>query len=173
LELTEAIQKRRSVRNFKNQPLPENTLEKLIDAARMAPSAGNLQVCEYVTVSKPETKQALSIAARGQIQVAQASVVIVVCVNQKTAEKYGKRGVDLYSILDAGAAIENLMLTAVSLGLGTCWIGAFQEEETAKIIHAPKGIRPVALVPVGYPQDSLPSRPAKRSVNEILQRETF
>jgi nitroreductase len=173
MELTEAIAKRRSVRNFKNQPLPEGTVEKLIDAARMAPSAGNLQVCEYVAVSKPETKQALSGAAGGQIQVAQASVVIVVCVNQKTAEKYGSRGVNLYSILDAGAAIENLMLTAVSFGLGTCWIGAFQEDEAAKIIHTPKGVRPVALVPVGYPKDSLPNRPAKRSVTEILYKETF
>jgi len=83
MELNEAIAKRRSVRNFKNQPLPDGTVEKLIDAARIAPSAGNLQVCEYVAVSKPETKQALSAAAGGQIQVAQASVVIVVCVNQK------------------------------------------------------------------------------------------
>jgi len=65
------------------------------------------------------------------------------------------------------------MLTAVSLDLGTCWIGAFQEDEAAKIIHASKGVRPVALVPVGYPQDSLPNRPAKQSVTEILHKETF
>jgi nitroreductase len=173
MELSEAIIKRRSVRNFKNQPLPEGTTEKLIDAAHLAPSAGNLQVCEYVVVKKPKTKMALSAAAKQQKQVAEASEVIVVCVDQKIAEKYGNRGVNLYSVLDAGAAVENMMLTAVSFGLGTCWIGAFDEEKVAKIIEAPVGVRPVALVPVGFPDEALPERARKKSVTEIMHKETF
>jgi nitroreductase len=172
MELSEAISKRRSIRNFKNQPLPEGTVEKLIESARKAPSAGNLQPWEFVIVSHPENKTKLFYAATAQTQMTMASVVIVVCVNQHVAQQYGSRGVNLYCILDISAAIENLMLTAASLGLGTCWIGAFHEEEVAKIVKAPEGLRPVAMVTVGIPNEAPQERP-RRPLSEIMHQETF
>jgi nitroreductase len=172
MELSEAISKRRSIRNFKNQPLPEGTVEKLLDAARKAPSAGNLQPWEFVVVSKPENKTQLFYAAKAQAQMMQAAVVIVVCVNQHVAQQYGSRGVSLYCIEDASAAIENILLTAASLDLGTCWIGAFQEDEVAKIVKAPEGVRPVAMITVGVPNESPNERP-RRAFSEIVHQETF
>ncbi|MCW4025056.1 MAG: nitroreductase family protein [Candidatus Bathyarchaeota archaeon] len=172
MDLSEAISKRRSIRNFKDQPLPAGTVEKLIDAARKVPSAGNLQPWEFVVVSKAEHKKMLFYAARAQTQMTQASVVIVVCVNQHVAQQYGSRGINLYCIQDASAAVENLMLTAVSLGLGACWIGAFQEDEVAKIVKAPEGLRPVAMVTVGFPNEMPPERP-KRALSEVMHKETF
>ena len=108
-----------------------------------------------MVVSTQKTKQAISNAAFGQKNLQEASVVIVVCADEKRAEEsYGARGRTLYCLQDTAAAIENILLTACSMGLGTCWIGAFKEEEIRKVINAPKDMRPVALIPVGYPNES-------------------
>lgn len=173
MELLEAIANRRSIRNYKNQAVPKGTAEKLLEAARLAPSAGNVQPWEFIIATKPETKKALMRGAYGQKFLEQASLVIVVCVDEKKAEKsYGVRGRTLYCYQDTGAAIQNILLTAYSLGLGTCWIGAFNEEEIRKVINCPQEMRPVALIPVGYP-DETPRTRLRRSVFEIMHHETF
>jgi nitroreductase len=165
--------KRRSVRNYKKQNLPEGTVEELIEAARLAPSAGNVQPWEFVVASTQKTKQAISNAAFEQRDLQEASVVIVVCADEKRAEQsYGVRGKTLYCLQDTAAAIENILLTACSMGLGSCWIGAFKEEEIRKVIKAPKDMRPVALIPVGYPNESPDARP-RRAISEIMHKETF
>jgi nitroreductase len=149
MDLLEAITKRRSIRTYKKQPLPEATVEKLIEAARMAPSAGNVQPWGFVVATSQETKQKLSNAAYGQKDLEEASIVIVVCADEKRAsESYGVRGKTLYCIQDTAAAIQNILLTACSLGLGSCWIGAFKEDEVRGVIVAPKEMRPVALLPI-------------------------
>ncbi len=171
MELQDAINKRRSIRTYKNQPLPEGTVEALLDAARQAPSAGNVQPWEFVIASAAETKQALSEAAYGQSDITEAPVVIVVCADEKrAAERYGARGRTLYCLQDTAAAVQNILLTAVSMGLGTCWIGAFKEQEIRRVINAPKDIRPVALIPVGYSAESPPVR-QRRPISEIVHDE--
>ena len=100
-------------------------------------------------------------------------MVIVVCVDEKRAsQSYGDRGKNLYCIQDTAAAVQNILLTAYSMGFGTCWIGAFKEDEVKKIINAPKEIRPVAMIPIGYPDES-PAARSRRPVKELIHKEAF
>jgi nitroreductase len=173
MELFEALAQRRSIRTYRKQALNEGTVETLINAARLAPSAGNGQPVEFVIAQEEQTMQRLSMAAYGQKSLTESSAVIVVCVDEKRAsQSYGERGKVLYCIQDSAAAIQNILLTAVSIGLGTCWIGAFKEEEVKKVVNAPKHMRPVALIPIGYPNEMPPAR-ARRPISELIHKETF
>jgi len=173
MELSEAIKGRRSVRAFKRQDVFEETVEKLIDAARHAPSSGNIQPWEFVVVRNLEVKKKLARAALNQAFVEEAPVVIVVCANERRSSMgYGSRGKTLYCIQDTAAATQNILLTAYSLGLGACWIGAFNEDEAKLALNAPEGIRPVAIIPVGYPDETPPQR-SRRSLSQIVHHENF
>lgn len=173
MELSEAIKNRRSIRTYKKQGLPEGTVEKLLDAARLAPSAGNVQPWEFVVVNSQKIKQDLCKAAFNQKDLEEASIVIVVCADEKRAEQtYGSRGKNLYCIQDTAAAIQNILLTACSLGLGSCWIGAFKEEAIRRVVKAPKDVRPVALIPLGIPNE-VPAARERRNISEIIHKETF
>jgi nitroreductase len=173
MELFEIIKNRRSIRSYKKQNLPSGTIEQLLEAARWAPSAGNVQSCEFVVVTTAEVKEELSKVAYGQKDLVEAPVVIVVCANEDlAAQRYGARGKTLYCLQDTAAAVQNILLTAYSLGLGSCWIGAFKEEEVAKLVNAPKGIRPVAMIPVGYPNQN-PQAPRRKPLSETMHKETF
>jgi len=173
MELSEAIKGRRSIRAFKKQDIPEKTIEKLIDAARWAPSAGNIQPWEFVIVTKPAIKKKLAQAALNQTHVEEAPAVIVVCADEKRASMgYGNRGRTLYCIQDTAAATQNILLTAYSLGLGSCWIGAFNEDEAKEVLNAPEGLRPVAIIPVGYPNETPPQR-GRRFISQIVHNEGF
>jgi len=173
MELSEAIKGRRSIRAFKKQNVPEETVEKLIDAASWAPSAGNIQPWEFVIVRKPAVKKKLAQAALNQAFVEEAPVVIVVCANEKRSSMgYGFRGKTLYCIQDTAAAIQNILLTAYSLGLGACWIGTFNEDEAREAVNAPEGIRPVAIIPVGCANE-VPSQRDRRPLSRIMHQESF
>jgi nitroreductase len=179
LELSEimdvlgAIKGRRSIRAFKNQDIQAEIVEELIDVAQWAPSAGNIQPWEFIIVRKPRIKRKLVEAALGQMFIEEAPVVIVVCANEEhSSQGYGVRGKTLYCIQDTAAAIQNIHLAAYSLGLGTCWVGAFREEEAREILKIPHGIRPVALVPVGYPAE-VPTARTRRPISQIVHYETF
>ncbi|MEM3051664.1 MAG: nitroreductase family protein [Candidatus Bathyarchaeia archaeon] len=172
MELLEAIRGRRSIRAFKPQDLPDEVVEQLIDAARHAPSAGNLQPWEFILVRTPEQKRRLAEAAR-QAFVEEAPVVIVVCADEARASAgYGTRGKTLYCLQDTAAATQNLLLTAYALGLGTCWVGAFNEEDARKALKLPSGIRPVAMIPVGYPTKT-PAQRSRRPLSQIIHHESF
>jgi nitroreductase len=173
MELSEAIEGRRSIRSFKPNDVSEEEVEVLIEAATFAPSAGNIQPWEFVVVRKPEMKKKLAIAANEQLFMEQAPVVIVVCANEiLSSQGYGLRGKTLFCLQDTAAAIENMLLTAYSLGLGTCWIGAFEEIEVREALRIPEGVRPVALVPVGYPAKIGILR-SKRQMEQIIHHEFF
>jgi nitroreductase len=108
-----------------------------------------------------------------QTFIEEAPAVIVVCANEnRSSQRYGVRGKTLYCIQDTAAAIQNIHLAAYSLGLGTCWVGAFKEEEAREILKIPQGIRPVAIIPVGYPAEA-PSPRNRRSISQIVHYETF
>jgi len=173
MDLSEAIKGRRSIRNFKPDKVSEKNVERLIEAAVSAPSAGNIQPWELVVVRKPEIRKKLVEAAYEQSFIEEAPVVIVVCANEdRISQRYGLRGKNLYCLQDTAAATQNMLLTAYSLGLGTCWVGAFKEDEVREALKIPIGIRPVALVPVGYPGKSAFAR-QKRPMENIVHRDTF
>ena len=173
MDLSGAIKGRRSIRNFKPDEVSEKDVDRVIEAAVSAPSAGNIQPWELVVARKPEIRRKLVEAAYGQSFIEEAPVVIVVCANEdRSSQRYGIRGKNLYCLQDTAAATQNMLLTAYSLGLGTCWVGAFKEDEVREALKIPMGIRPVAIVPVGYPSKSASAR-QKRPVEHVVHRETF
>jgi len=173
LDLFEAIKNRRSIRAYTRENVTEEEVEKLIDAARWAPSAGNIQPWKFVIVRDVRIKQKLAIAALNQTFIEEAPVVIVVCADEaQSSWGYGSRGVALYCIQDTAAAIQNILLAAHALGLGACWIGAFQEGLVKKAVNAPLNIRPVAIIPIGHAAEK-PRAPSRRFLREIVHRETL
>jgi len=173
LDVFEAVKNRRSIRAFTSEEVSENEVKSLIDAARWAPSAGNIQPWEFIIVRDAKIKRRLVIAALDQTFIEEAPVVIVVCADESQSSMgYGSRGLTLYCLQDTAAAIQNILLAAYALGLGTCWIGAFHEEEARQALRIPLGARPVAIIPVGHPAEK-PNTPPKKSIREITHYETF
>jgi len=173
MRIPELIKERRSIRAFSDRPIPDEDVEVLVEAACWAPSAGNRQPWEFVVVRDGENKRRLVEAAHGQSFIAEAPVVFVVCADPgRSAARYGRRGAEFYCLQDTAAAVQNLLLTATANGIGACWVGAFDEEKAAETVAAPEGVRPVAIIPVGYPAESPPPRP-RRSLSEITHREKF
>ncbi|MCW4048075.1 MAG: nitroreductase family protein [Candidatus Bathyarchaeota archaeon] len=173
MDLSEAIKGRRSVRAYKKQDVPQEAIEKLLEAATWAPSAGNLQPWQFVVVRAQAVKAKLSKAALNQKDVEEAPVVIVVCADeQRSSARYGLRGKTLYCIQDTAAAVQNLLLTAYSYGLGSCWIGAFDEDAVKAAVKAPEGVRPVAIVLVGYADES-PKPPSRRRLDQVVHHESY
>jgi len=130
-------------------------------AALAAPSAGNLQSRFFYFVKDTDKKEAIKKASLNQ-ECLDAPLVVVVCGDVKCATcEYGQRGQDLYSIQDASASAENLLIAAVGLGLGGCWVGSFNEGIIIRILDIPKNLRPVALIPIGYPKENPPPKDLK------------
>jgi len=165
MELRDAVLGRRSVRSFRADPVPDALVEELLELARWAPSAGNLQDWFVYVVKSEGVKRALANAAFGQNFVAEAPVVLVVCADLERATHYGERGVTLYAIQDTAAFVYAFMLLAHERGLGTVWVGAFDENAVRSILDIPPHLRPVAIVPVGYPARP-PANPGRESVRK-------
>jgi len=168
MDFWEVVGKRRSIRRFeRDRDVPKEAVERLLEAAISAPSAGNMQPWHFFVVRKGETKLGLARAAWGQHFVTEAPVVIVVCADPgRSGRRYGQRGTDLYCLQDTAAATQNILLAAVASGLGACWVGAFDEGAAARALDLPSHLRPVAIVPIGYPAES-PYRPARRALREV------
>ncbi len=165
MDTLEAIHKRRSVRRYAPEPVPEEHLREILDAAVAAPSAGNIQPWKFYVVREFSVRRGLAEAAYGQRFIEEAPVcIVVVAIPEMSARRYGDRGWNLYCIQDTAAAVQNILLAATSLGYGTCWVGAFNEEDVARVLKLPEGERPVAMVPVGKPAESPPPRPRRRDV---------
>jgi nitroreductase len=168
MEILKIIKERRSIRKFQKKEIPQEIIDKLIGALIWAPSAGNLQSRKFYFVFNQEIKKKLTEAALDQNFIAQAPLVIVGCTDNEIAFRYGERGKNLYSICDASASIENLMLLATELGLGSCWVGAFDEKEVARILNLPENLRPIAIISVGYPAEK-PAVPPRASKKEAIK----
>ena len=168
-DVIEAILERRSTRRFKNEQVPMATIGRIIDAARWAPSAGNVQPWEFYVIYNEKKKYELASAAANQRFLGAAPVVIVVCaVPEMTAARYRERGRNLYVIQDTAAAVQNILLAAEGYGLGTCWVGSFDETLVMEALDIPRGTIPVAVVPVGYAAETN-EPPARRPVDEIVR----
>ncbi len=173
MELQEAIKGRRSIRAFQSREVQDDDVAQLIEAARWAPSAGNIQPWVFVVVRKQEIKQKLAEAAHLQEFIAEAPVVIIVCADEEgSSRRYGERGKKLYCLQDTAAAIQNIHLTAYSLGLGTCWVGSFDEDSARALLKVPDGLRPVAIIPIGYP-DVPPRQRRRKNLAEIVRYDGF
>jgi nitroreductase len=158
LDVFDAIKNRKSIRSYKPERVPQDLLKKLLEAARLAPSAKNLQNWKFVVVDDEETKQRLVKACNNQAFIGSASYVIAgVC----------DPGLNRWHRVDMGIAMEHIALEAVELGLGTCWIGAFDEEAVKKLLKVPESLQVVTLITIGFPADTPAPRPRK-AMEEIV-----
>jgi len=151
MDVEEAIRKRRSIRKYENKQIPEDTLEKLLEAARLAPSSSNRQAWNMLVVQDGNIKKKLAKASGNQDFVAECSAYIV---------GVAQRGV-YYSTVDMAIALDHLSLRAVELGLGTCWIGDFEPDEISRILEIPKEREVTICMTVGYPAEIPKSRSRK------------
>jgi nitroreductase len=142
-----------------------------MDTLIWAPSAGNLQARKFYFVKNENTKKRIAAAALDQHFISEAPLVIVGCTDSRISSKYGERGAYLYSIQDVSLSIMGMMLVAHENGLGSVWVGAFREEEVVRILHLPAHLRPVAIIPVGFPSKVPypPPRVSKREAVEVIE----
>lgn len=158
MDTIEAINRRRSIRRYLDKPVEFEKITALIDAARKAPSAGNLQDWNFIIVSEKDLVKQAAQYCVDQYWIQTAPILIIVCaLPEKHEMYYGLRGKRLYNIQDCAAAIQNMLLAATDMGLGTCWIGAFEEEKMRSLFAIPQDVRPQAIITIGYsdetPQD--------------------
>jgi nitroreductase len=178
MDTLEAIKTRRSVRKFSDKPVEQDKLMAVLDAARMAPSWANMQGWRFVVVTDQEVKSRISelsfvegyFAPRGyknnpaQKALAEAPVVIVACADPlQSGDLHGQQ----YYLADVGIATENLMLAAHALGLGSVFVGVFDEEALGDLLDIPPEIRIVGLFPLGYPLQEPKSGPPRKPLEEI------
>ena len=149
----EAIRTRRSIRAFSRRTVEDSVIKEILTDVGFAPSAGNLRSRDVIVVRNKETKIALAKAAFHQDFVEEADVVFVFCANRKKAAPYGKRGTELYCVQDADAAVMCALLSIHERGLGSVWVGAFDEKEVAMILKLPDYVTAIAILPVGYPKE--------------------
>lgn len=169
MELSEVIRKRRSIRRFDPaKGVSDGEIRSILEAAILAPSSGNTQCWHFVVVRDPGIKRRLATDAGHQPFIAEVPVVVVVCTDLGVSASYGERGINTYSLQDTAAAIQNMLLTVTDMGLGTCWVGAFDEDAAAKILNLRKGLRPVAMLPIGHPAES-PDMPGRKDFDEITE----
>ncbi len=172
MDAMECIRGRASVRGFRGDDITELLMDEILEAAVAAPSAKNCQDWEFIVVKNPENRQRLAGAALGQDMIEEAPVVVVVCSNLKKSSRCGTRGETLYSIQDTAAATQNLMLAAWDKGIGSCWVGAFDEGRVRQVLVLPEHVRPLAIVPLGYPAET-PKKPERWPLKDFVHREHF
>ena len=171
MDLMEAIKTRRSIRRFRETPVPENLLKEVLNAARLAPSADNAQPWKIIVVRDEQMKQKVTQASNGQKFLVQAPVVLVVCgIPEEAFQTVG--GYMSSHVIDASIALDHVTLAAHSLGLGTCWVAWFKEEKVKDILGIPEDVRVVALSPLGYPDES-PERPSRKNLEELIAYDKY
>jgi len=168
MNVIDAIKTRKSVRRYLNKPIEDKKLTTILEAARLAPSANNLQEWRFVVVRDSETRKKLAEAACNQRFVAQAPIVIAACA--ETDNHVMTCGQLCYPI-DVAIALDHITLAAVELGMGTCWIGAFDEKKVKHILGIPKNIHVVELMPLGYPANPSPVKKSRLSLDAITRYE--
>lgn len=167
-EILKAVKQRRSIREFQKKDIPRDIIDKLIEALIWAPSAGNLQARKFYFIKDEGIKKKIADAALKQHFIAEAPLVVIGCADSRIAYRYGERGVNLYTIQDVACSLMGMMLVAFENGLGSVWVGAFHEDKISDILKLPKYLRPVAIIPVGYPS-KIPSPPPRVSKEEAIE----
>jgi nitroreductase len=169
VEFFEVVKARQSIRVFADQPVEQEKLEVILDAAvNRAPSAGNLQAYRVYVVTRPEDRQALRRVARDREYMTSAPVVLVFCTDTgQAAERYRERA-GRYSLMDAAIAASFAMLAATSLDLASVPVGSFDDAGVWRVLGEPEGIEPVLMLPLGYPAERPEHRP-RRPLRELVR----
>lgn len=167
MEFTEVIRNRHSIRTFTSKPVEPEKLQQILETTNLAPSAGNLQSYEIYVVVDAKKRDGLSCAALAQEYIAVAPVALVFCTHPELSEgRYTERGTRLYTVQDATIACTFAMLAATNLGLGSVWVGTFDEKVVRLIIGAPDSQVPVVILAIGYP-DEFPDQHPRRPLDQL------
>jgi nitroreductase len=169
MDIYEAIKVRYSVRFFKPDPVPGDVLDRVMNAARLAPSSNNSQPWHFVVVTDGDTRRKLAEIARDQKFVGEAPVVIAAVADR--TDHVMTCGIPSH-IVDLAIAVDHLTLAAAAEGLGTCWIGAFYQDPARELLGVPEDCRIIALMPLGYPSRG-PGTKRRRSLEEIVSYERY
>jgi nitroreductase len=173
-ELDKVIRKRKMIRKYdQSREVPEKIINKLIDNASRAPSAGHTQVQEFIVIKDPSIKRKLRLASVNQEQVEEAPVLIVICSNtSRSVGRYGERGKEFYSIIDGAFASMLILLTATNEGLGASFVGAFNDEKVSEILGLPEHVRPIGIITLGY-SDEKPARLERIQRDRLIHYERW
>jgi nitroreductase len=178
MELFEAIKSRRSIRSYTEEEVTKEEVNRMLEAATWAPSACNKQSWRFVVVRKTQTVEKLykaaSYSTQHQIFVKKAKVVVVVCTDLNVYKTFAhkERALSLFAIQETAAATQNLLLAAHALGLGACWVSLFSDEQVREALNLPKGMKPVAIIPLGHTKSKTNPKPRK-PLKDIVHYETF
>jgi len=171
MEFYEVIKKRKSVRKYNSKKIPDDVLNRVLEAGRIAPSAKNIQPWKFVVVRDPALKKQVAEASRGQTFMADADVIICGCALEKIA--WGRMGGYMSSFaVDLAIAMDHMILAAANEGLGTCWIGAFEEKAVKLLLGVPEDVKVVALTPLGYPAE-VPKDRGRKPASEIISYDKY
>jgi nitroreductase len=163
MEVFGAIRTRRSIRKYKSEPIPEEKLRTILEAARLAPSAGNRQPWRFIVIQNTERKKALAKVANNQTFLDASAIIVATGDPDVSARWYEK---------DPMIALEHIVLAATALGYGTCWIGAFDEDAIKHLLKIPANVKVIALLPIGIPDETPAPRPRKE-FSEIFFKEEW
>lgn len=179
--VSEAIRRRRSIRRFRPDPVSPEIIKRILEAGTMGPTGGNMQPWEFIIVDDPDVRKAVVEATfsgyysgpgNPQSWILTAPLLIVVCCDfKRTYARYGNDGLK-WAPMDVAASIENMILAAVGEGLGSCWVGGFREAEVIKALGLPKWVKPLGLLPIGYPDENPSPRP-RLPISYITHRNRF
>ena len=163
MEVFDAIRTRRSIRKYKSEPIPEEKLRTILEAARLAPSAGNRQPWRFIVIQDIDQKKALAEVANNQTFL-NASAIIVAAGDPEVSAKWYEK--------DPMIALEHIVLAATALDYGTCWIGAFDEDAIKHLLKIPVNVKVIAVLPIGVPDETPAPRPRKE-FSEIFFKEEW
>jgi nitroreductase len=164
MDVFEVIEARRSIRKYKPEPIPDDKIGMILDAARLAPSAANRQPWRFVLVQNADRKKVLARAANDQTFLGDAAVIVVAVGDPEVSARWHEK--------DTMIALEHIVLAATALGYGTCWIGAFDEDAIKRLLKIPARMKIVALLPIGLPDEKPASRQRKEH-SEIFFKEEW
>ena len=167
-DILELIKSRRNVTQFLPKFVSWENISRVLDAGRHAPSCGNIQNWKFIVILKPEMKQEIAAASYDQYEIAPAFALIVICAEPEKAERYyGEKGKTFYTVQNCAAAVQNMLLEAHSLGLGTRWIGAFDQGKIKSLLKVPEEAEVHAIVALGYAKD-VPPKPPKYPLEALV-----
>ncbi len=165
------LKKRRSIRKYQSKLVEAEKITEVLEAARLGPSAANRQPCHFIVITQPEARESLKTAYKAEWFI-HAPVIVVGCVNPLEAWRRGVFGEEYWKV-DLAIALQNLVLSATELGLGTCWIANFDETAVKQALSIPNEIRVVAMTPLGYPDEEKTSVTDRKPLEKFVHYEKW
>ena len=173
MDFETVVKKRRMCREYSDEDVPQEKVDRILDMASRYPSAGHTEPQEFIVVRDRRVKEDLAHAALDQTFVAQAPLVIVVISDvRRSARRYGERGVRFFSIIDGTFVAMLVLLAVVNEGLGACFVGSFYDEEVQHALSLPQHVRPIGIIPIGYCAEE-PRKFPRRSRAQIVHRDGY